>query len=92
LLPVADIEKIKRQVIESGNQTYGDRSYLPFELLFYDVKELAKHFTYKKTAGGGQIIVFKGAKKTFAEKIEKLNNQDHFKWFKLLFEMILKWV
>ena len=72
LLPVPDNEQIKRQVIKDGNSTYKNKSSLTIELLLYSEPALSHFFRVEKIQGGGEIIVFKGRKREFAEIVKSL--------------------
>lgn len=87
LLPVPD-NRIKHQVIKSGNETFEDGSHMPIELLFADVTELVSSFKEEIQAGGGKIIKFIGDKVDFAENKISLLPKEAFKNFKPLFETI----
>jgi len=76
LLPVPENEWIIKQVIKSGNETYKNESILPIELLFYGVESLDNFFKKEQIRGGGEIIVFKGKKRDFANGLKQLNKED----------------
>jgi AAA15 family ATPase/GTPase len=88
MLPVPDIEEIKKQVISGENKTFGDKASLQIELLFYGVKLLSKNFIRESVPGGGTVIKFSGTNKIkFAKSCKDLNSSD-FQNFKILFEKI----
>lgn len=87
LLPVPENNKIREQVIENGNKTYGNASVLTIEHLFYDNSQLQNFFKEEKGPGGSAIIKFSGDKTKFSEKIKSLNSED-FKNFGPIFKKI----
>lgn len=75
LLPVPDNTSIERQVIKEGSNTFGSKSILSIELLFYGHPELESFFTKETIQGGGEIITFKGKKRDFATKAKNLEKE-----------------
>jgi predicted ATP-dependent endonuclease of OLD family len=86
LLPVPDSD-IKNQVIDTGDDTFKDKSILDIELLFYGITSLKSFFITEKQVGRGKVIKFSGRKKKFAEKVNELSDDD-FKNFKPLLDKI----
>src|ERR1017187_10343859 len=86
LLPVPNNE-VKKQVVESDFKTFGGKSHLPMELMFYDISALSRHFINEPQAGGGNLIKFLGDKAKFAENVASLDSVA-FTNFKPLFETI----
>jgi len=76
LLPVPENSNIKNQVIKSGRETYKNESVLPIELLFYGIDSLNKYFKKEQIQGGGEIVIFKGKKRDFANSLKNLNKED----------------
>lgn len=76
LLPVPENTDIIRQVIKSGNETYENESILSIELLFYGIESLDSFFKKEQISGGGEIVVFKGKKREFANDLRRLNKDD----------------
>ena len=76
LLPVPENEDITKQVIKCGKETYKNESVLPIELLFYGVQSLNKFFKKEQIKGGGEIILFNGKKREFANNLNSLNKDD----------------
>ncbi|WGL16532.1 ATP-binding protein [Microbulbifer bruguierae] len=87
LLPVPTQEKIEKQVIKSGIETFKDKSNLSIELLFYGDPSLSQYFSIEIIQGGGEIVVFKGKKRDFSDKVRSLG-PDSFKAFVPLFDQI----
>ena len=87
LLPVPENKSILKQVIKADNDTYENESILPIELLFYGVSSLDKFFKKEKVKGGGEVIVFKGRKRDFANSLNELSKED-FKNLLPIFEKV----
>ena len=87
LLPVPNNQKLEKQVISSGTDTYKDQSSLSIELLFYGMPTLSKYYAIENVQGGGEIVAFKGKKRAFAENVKTLNKSS-FDNFVQLFEQI----
>ncbi|MEN5198781.1 AAA family ATPase [Pseudomonas wadenswilerensis] len=90
LLPVPDIEVLKRQVLDSNGKPWGKGadSHLSIELLFYKDELLGQWFHKKATSGGGEIIEFIGDKVSFAKNFVPTLDAACFEPFKLVFEYI----
>lgn len=90
LLPVPDIELIKKQVLINENETFKHKSVLEIEHLFFDLDRLNEWFIEEK-APGGNIHQFKGDryKTEFSKLTVSFLNVD-FKHFIPLFEKIAK--
>lgn len=88
LLPVPDIELIKKQVLINENETFKHKSVLEIEHLFFDLEKFNEWFIEEK-APGGNIYQFKGDKyKTEFSKLTVNFSNDDFKHFIPLFEKI----
>lgn len=87
LLPVPENAEIKKQVLKHDSETYGNKSVMPIELLFYGVAGLELYFESVAVSGGGQIIRFKGNKRKFSEMIGSLE-KDCFSGLVPLFKKI----
>jgi predicted ATPase len=87
LLPVPDNLSIEKQVIKNGNITYENKSMLSIELFFYGHTDLDKYFVEETIQGDGKLIVFKGNKREFAQKIKHLD-ADKFNSFIPLFKKL----
>lgn len=86
LLPVPDIEQIKKQVIKTNALTFEGKSVLSIEHLFYGVEKLEDAFKLE-SAPGGNLVVFNKDKMIFAEGTSNLTKDD-FKHFIPLFNKI----
>lgn len=87
LLPIPDNEILRKQVMKSANESYLNNSILTIELLFFGIAELDQYFGQEKIVGGGDIIIFSGDKRKFANNIEQLN-KECFKEFEKIFNKI----
>ncbi|MGY8831655.1 MAG: AAA family ATPase [Pseudomonadales bacterium] len=90
LLPVPDIEILKRQVLDPKGKPWGKGvdSHLSIELLFYKEDLLNQWFHKKSTSGDGEIIEFIGDKVFFAKNIVPTLDADCFEPFRPIFEFI----
>lgn len=90
LLPVPDIEILKRQVLDSNGKPWGKGadSHLSIELLFYKDEFLGPWFQKKATSGGGEIIEFIGDKVSFAKNLVPTLDATFFEPFNLVFDFI----
>lgn len=86
LLPVPSND-ISKQVIKDSSSTFENKSSLTIELLFYGVDSLSKYFIKTPVTGGGDIVVFSGNKRDFANDIKNCNKDD-FNGFIPLFKQI----
>ena len=89
LLPVPKIEKIIKQVVIKGNETFNEKSLLSIEHMFFDVNNLNEFFLEEVAPGGNSVIKFisDSKKMNFAEKSKNFTKED-FKHFLPLFEKI----
>lgn len=89
LLPVPKIEKIIKQVVIKGNETFNEKSLLSIEHMFFDVNNLNEFFLEEVAPGGNSVIKFisDSKKMNFAEKSKNFTKED-FKHFIPLFEKI----
>jgi energy-coupling factor transporter ATP-binding protein EcfA2 len=72
LLPVPNNGDVMRQVIKSDRETFKDKSVLSIELMFYGNPSLEKYFRKETIQGGGEIVIFKGKKREFANNVKML--------------------
>ena len=88
LLPVPEIELIKKQVLINENETFKHKSILEIEHLFFN-QEKFKDWFFEEKAPGGNIYLFKGDKyKTEFATLTKNFESEDFKHFIPLFEKI----
>lgn len=90
LLPVPNIEILKRQVLDPKGKPWGKGvdSHLSIELLFYKEDLPDQWFHKKETSGGGEIIEFIGDKVSFAKNFVPTLDADCFEPFRPVFEFI----
>ena len=90
LLPVPDIDELKRQVLDSTGKPWGrgSDSHLSIELLFYTDDLLGPWFQKRSTSGGGEIIEFVGDKVTFAKNLVPTLDAVCFDVFRPMFDFI----
>ncbi|MBZ0097412.1 MAG: AAA family ATPase [Sulfuricella sp.] len=90
LLPVPNVEALKRQVLDSTGKPWGkgSESHLPIELLFYREDLLGKWYQKKATSGGGEIVEFVGDKVSFAKNFVPTLDAACFEVFRPMFEFI----
>ncbi|EQD57014.1 hypothetical protein B1A_11291 [mine drainage metagenome] len=90
LLPVPDVDALKRQVLDPTGKPWGKgtESHLSIELLFYRDDLLGQWFEKKATSGGGEIIEFTGDKVTFAKNFVPTLDAASFEVFRPMFEFI----
>jgi hypothetical protein len=71
LLPVPNVELLKRQVLDNDGKPWGrgSDSHLPIELLFFKEEWIGRWFTRRATSGGGEVIEFTGDKARFANDV-----------------------
>lgn len=87
LLPVPCNDEIIKQVILKENETFKNSAKLQIELMFYGIESMKKYYIKEQISGGGEIIVFKGKKRDFANNLGSLNKSD-FENFIPLFKKI----
>ncbi|MDY0181265.1 AAA family ATPase [Aliarcobacter skirrowii] len=90
LLPVPNTEPIKKQVINPHNgETYGNKSLLTIELLFYGISGLEDYFTVDVTRTDSFIkFISDGQKVHFAKNVVPTLDEKYFKVFEPIFEFI----
>jgi predicted ATPase len=90
LLPVPDMEVLRRQVLDATGRPWGkgSDSHLSMELLFFRDELLGTWFQKKPTSGGGELIEFCGDKVKFAKDFVPALDSNNFKVFLPLFEFI----
>lgn len=90
LLPVPDVEILKRQVLDSTGKPWGkgSESHLSIELLFFKNELLGTWFRKKATSGGGELIEFAGDKVDFAKGFVPQLGKENFEPFRPLFEFV----
>jgi len=90
LLPVPDIDEIKKQVIKSNSTTFKHESVLTIEHLLFNAPNFrTNHFEKDTVIGGGFSYKFKGKKHKFAKNAASLKRED-FIMFIPLFNAIKK--
>ena len=90
LLPVPDIEALKRQVLDGNGKPWGkgSASHLSIELLFYTDDLLGRWFQKRATSGGGEIVEFVGDKISFAKDFVPTLGAASFTIFHPIFDFI----
>ncbi len=89
LLPVPTNQEISSQVIKQGNETFLNKSVLSIELLFYGNSLVNQFFVKETILGGGEIVLFKGKKRDFANQVKDFN-KDMFDNFTPLFDKLIQ--
>ena len=84
LLPVPE------QLTGQAGEKYGDKSHMEIEHLFHGLEhsEVTPHFDNEETPGGGEIVIFRGNKRKFAEQVVPLLPKEMFVNFEPLFRFI----
>jgi predicted ATPase len=90
LLPVPNNQIIQKQVINpNSGRTYGNKSLLTIELLFYGIDGIERYFAIDNERTDGFIkFISDGQKVTFAEDIVPNLDPHHFEVFRPIFEFI----
>lgn len=91
LIPIPDIDVIKKQVIkdEANLETYKHESKVELEHLFYS-KETQEKFTTKKCMGGVDVVTINDSQKMdFAKEVVPDIDAEQFEVFKPMFNLIL---
>jgi len=90
LLPVPNTDPIKKQVINPHNgETYGNKSLLTIELLFYGISGLEDYFTVDVARTDCFIkFISDGQKVHFAKDVVPTLDEKYFKVFEPIFEFI----
>lgn len=90
LLPVPNTDPIKKQVINPHNgETYGNKSLLTIELLFYGISGLEDYFTVDVARTDSFIkFISDGQKVHFAKDVVPTLDEKYFKVFEPIFEFI----
>ncbi|MBB1426372.1 AAA family ATPase [Shewanella sp. SG44-2] len=90
LLPVPNVEAVKRQVLKADNTPWGkgSDSHMAIELLFYKEELIDTYFKKEQTSGGGELIVFNGNKVQFAQDFIPNLEPVEFEIFRPMFELI----
>lgn len=90
LLPVPDIDVIKKQVLDDVGKPWGrgQDSYLSIELLFFKEEWIDIWFRRKNASAGAQIIEFSGDKVKFANEVIPTLDRTQFEIFKPMFQFI----
>ena len=84
LLPVPE------QLTKQAGEKYGDKSHMEIEHLFHGFEhpKVTPHFDNEETPGGGEIVIFRGNKRKFAEQVVPLLPKEMFVNFEPLFRFI----
>lgn len=90
LLPVPNVEALKKQVLDSNGKPWGkgSESHLSIELLFYKEELLGNWYHKKATSGGGEIVEFVGDKVSFAKNFVPTLDATCFEVFRPMFDFI----
>ena len=90
LLPVPNVEHLKRQVLDNEGKPWGrgSDSHLPIELLFFREEWIGQWFTRKAACGGAEIIKFTGDKTRFSNEVVPQLAADEFELLRPAFEFI----
>ena len=90
LLPVPDVDVIKRQVLDDTGKPWGRGidSHLSIELIFFRDEWIGIWFKKRLTSGGGEIIEFSGDKATFAKDVVPSLHSACFEPFRPVLEFI----
>ena len=90
LLPVPNVDVVKRQVLKADNTPWGkgSDSHMAVELLFYKEELLGTYFKKELTSCGGERIVFSGNKVQFAQEFIPNLFSSEFEIFRPMFELI----
>jgi predicted ATPase len=91
LIPIPNIELIKKQVIkdEASNETYKHESKVELEHLFYS-EETKDKFTTIKSVGNVELITISDSQKMdFAKEVVPDLGAEHFEVFQPMFDFIL---
>ncbi|MCP4651319.1 MAG: AAA family ATPase [PVC group bacterium] len=90
LLPVPNIEIVKRQVLKPDGSPWGkgSESHLPIELLFFKQEWIGVWYEEVNVGCGGTKIVFSGDKFKFAQEVVPIIEEKHFEIFRPMFEFI----
>lgn len=90
LLPVPNVDVIKKQVLRADDTPWGkgSDSHLAIELLFYKEDLLGTYFTKVQTSCGGERITFSGNKVKFAQEFVPNLSEIEFEIFRPMFDFI----
>ena len=90
LLPVPDVDVIKRQVLDNTGKPWGrgQDSHLSIELLFFQEKWIGEWFARRTASAGAEIIEFSGDKVKFANDVVPNIDAARFEVFRPMFEFI----
>jgi predicted ATPase len=90
LLPVPNVEHLKRQVLDNDGKPWGrgSDSHLPIELLFFREEWIGRWFTRRAACGGAEIIEFTGDKARFASNVVPRLPANEFELLRPVFEFI----
>ena len=81
---------VPKQLTGQAGEKYGDKSHMEIEHLFHGFEhpEVTPHFDNKETPGEGKIVIFRGDKRKFAERVVPLLPKEAFVNFEPLFRFI----
>lgn len=91
LLPVPNVDVIKRQALKADDTPWGkgSDSHIAVELLFYKEALLGTYFEKELTSCGGERVVFSGDKVQFAKDYVPSLPVEEFEIFRPMFDLIV---
>ncbi|WP_279142515.1 AAA family ATPase [Photobacterium phosphoreum] len=91
LLPVPNVDVIKRQALKADDTPWGkgSDSHIAVELLFYKEALLGTYFEKEPTSCGGERVVFSGDKVQFAKDYVPDLPVEEFEIFRPMFDLIV---
>lgn len=90
LLPVPDVDQLKRQVLDSSGKPWGrgSDSHLSIELIFFKEEWIGQWYARRAAPGGGEIIEFTGEKARFAKDLIPTLPPEEFEILRPVFDFI----
>lgn len=90
LLPVPDIDVIKKQVLDGAGNPWGrgQDSHLSIELIFFKEEWIGEWYRRRPASAGAEIIEFSGDKVKFANEVVAKLAAEAFEPFRPIFEFI----